>query len=175
MNGEVLNAEIISIISMGASIVALMLALYRGLRADMAQQRNAISELGTQIRQEMNGLRQELKQDISKLEQRINDLRQKLEQDISELRQKLEQDVNESRQELEQRISELRQELEQRISELRREAKQDRQDITRDLKVLGERTARIQGAVTGLWDNEMMGEVEAVSSPVASPRPEAEA
>lgn len=98
----------------------------------MAQQRNAISALGTQIRQEKNGLRQELKQDISKLEQRIG--------------------------------------------ELRREAKQDRQDIARDLKVLGECTARIQGAVTGhVWDDGMMGEAEAVSRPVVSPRPEAEA
>ena len=68
MNGDVLNAEIISIITMGASIAALILVLYRGLRADMAQQRNAISALGTQIRQEMSELRQEeLKQDISKL------------------------------------------------------------------------------------------------------------
>ena len=131
MNGDVLNAEIISIITMGASIAALILVLYRGLRADMAQQRNAISALGTQIRQEMNESRQELKQDIGKLEQRI--------------------------------------------SELRREAKQDRQDIARALKVLGERTARVQGAVTGLvWDG-MRGEAEAVSKPVVSPRPEAEA
>ena len=142
MNGDVLNAEIISIITMGASIAALILVLYRGLRADMAQQRNAISALGTQIRQEMNESRQELKQDIGKLEQRIN---------------------------------ELRQELEQRIGELRREAKQDRQDIARDLKVLGERTARVQGAVTGLVWDDVRGEAEAVSRPVVSPRPEAEA
>ena len=165
MNGNVMNAEIISIISTGVSLAALMLALYRGLRADMAQQRNAISALGIQTRQEKNELRQELKQDISKLEQRINELRQELEQDISELRQELKQD-----------ISELRQELELRISELRREAKQDRQDIARDLRILGERTARIQGAVTGhVWDDGMMGEAEAVSRPVVSPRQEAEA
>ena len=149
MNGDVLNAEIISIITMGASIAALILVLYRGLRADMAQQRNAISALGTQIRQEMNESRQELKQDISALKQRISELRQGLKQDIGK--------------------------LEQRISELRREAKQDRQDIARALKVLGERTARVQGAVTGLvWDG-MRGEAEAVSKPVVSPRPEAEA
>ena len=70
-----MNAYIVSVISMGVSIAALMLVLYRGLRADMAglradivQQRNAISALGTQIRQEMSELRQEeWKQDISKL------------------------------------------------------------------------------------------------------------
>ena len=106
-----------------------------------------------------------MKQDISKLEQRINELRQELEQRISGLRQELEQD-----------ISGLRQELEQHISELRREAKQDRQDIARDLRILGERTARIQGAVTGhVWDDGMMGEAESVSRPVVSPRQEAEA
>ena len=117
---------------MGVSLAALMLALYRGLRADMAQQRNAISALGIQTRQEKNELRQELKQDISKLEQRI--------------------------------------------SELRQEAKQDRQDLARDLRILGERTARIQGAVTGhVWDDGMMGEAEAVSRPVVPPRQEAEA
>ena len=107
-----MNAYIVSVISMGVSIAALMLVLYRGLRADIAQQRNAISALGTQIRQEM--------------------------------------------------------------SELRREAKQDRQDIARDLKILGERTARVQGTVMGLWDDGMIGETEAVSRPVASHRQESE-
>ena len=118
----------------------------------------------------MNELRQELKQDIGKLEQRIDELRQELKQDMNELRQELKQDIGK----LEQRIDELRQELEQRISELRREAKQDRQDIARDLKILGERTARVQGTVMGLWDDGMIGETEAVSRPVASHRQESE-
>ena len=89
---------------------------------------------------------------------------------MNELRQELKQDIGK----LEQRIDELRQELEQRISELRREAKQDRQDIARDLKILGERTARVQGTVMGLWDDGMIGETEAVSRPVSSHRQESE-
>ncbi len=178
MNGDVMNREIISIIGMGVSLAALMLTIYRGLRVDMAQQRKAVSALGTQIRQEMYALRQESKQDIkearqeskqdiNRLEQHINDLRQESKQDIN----RLEQHINDLRQESKQDINR----LEQHINDLRREAKQDRQDTARDLKVLGERTARIQGAVTGrMWDG-MMGDAESVRGSVASSRPEAEA
>lgn len=153
MDGDVMNREILSIIGMGVSLAALMLTIYRGLRVDLAQQRKAVSALGTQIRQEMYDLRQELKQDIK-------EARQESKQDINDLRQESKQDISR---------------LEQHINDLRQEAKQDRQDIARDLKVLGERTARIQGAVTGrMWDG-MMGDTESVRGSVASSRPEAEA
>ncbi len=97
---------IVTIIGVGVALAGVLIPAITGLRKEIKQHRQEISQEITGLRQEMNqeitGLRQEINQEITGLRQEIN-------QDIASLRQ----EMNQQGQQINLEIASLRQEINQ--------------------------------------------------------------
>ncbi len=140
---NVITVDIIANVSVAVAVLATLAVLTRNMRNDLNARMDDLKQEQVRTRQEMHALNKELRQEMHAL----ND---GLRQEMHALNKELRQEMHALNDGLQQEMHALNKELRQEMHALNDGLRQEIGEVRRDLYVVGERTARIEGAALGL-------------------------